>query len=145
MSEHALKPKRLSLSEILEMVLTRQPRDRSSVTIGRTSSGETVFEVKVAAGEGTEAPLVGDAQEIATDLYTALLEKYPASEPRDPATVSLTRNAKGETQIEVTLRTGDGPAATLAAALELAVASYDEARRKYPMADGHTAKPGSVK
>lgn len=145
MDENAPRPKRLSLSEIVTMALTRKVSDRSSVTLGRTASGETTIEVKVAAGEGTEAENVGDAATVAQDLYESLRTVYPPSAGRDPASVSLSRNAKGETQIEVSVRSGDGDAATLEALLSTATASYDEARRKYPMADGRTAAPGSVK
>lgn len=51
------RPKRLSLSEILEMVLTRHAADRSSVALTRTASGEVVIDVKVSAetvGEASE-------------------------------------------------------------------------------------------
>jgi hypothetical protein len=53
------------------------------------------------------------------------------------SSVVLSRNAKGETQIEVTVRTTDGgevPSVTAAEALATEV--YDRLRVKYPMSDG---------
>lgn len=48
--------------------------------------------------------------------------------------VSLTRNAKGETQIDVTVRTSDdGSVSTAAEALAEAMRLYDLARAAYPM------------
>jgi NAD(P)H-hydrate repair Nnr-like enzyme with NAD(P)H-hydrate epimerase domain len=52
------------------------------------------------------------------------------------ATVELVRNAKGETQIRVVARTGDEGAETLAEAAELAQATYDALRMKYPLSEG---------
>lgn len=55
------------------------------------------------------------------------------------SSVSLTRNAKGETQIEVTVRTGDsGEITTAAQAAAEARTIYDRLRSAYPMASGNT-------
>ena len=53
--------------------------------------------------------------------------------------VSLSRNAKGETQIEVAVRTGDTPGVETAAdAMAEAVRLYDSLREVYPMTNGPT-------
>jgi hypothetical protein len=50
------------------------------------------------------------------------------------STVKLTRNAKGDTQIEVSVRTGDSPEVETAAdAMAEAVRLYDNLREVYPM------------
>jgi hypothetical protein len=50
------------------------------------------------------------------------------------STVKLTRNAKGDTQIEVSVRTGDTPEVETAAdAMAEAVRLYDSLREVYPM------------
>ncbi len=123
----APRPKRLSLSEILEMVLTRNSGDRSTVALTRTASGEVVIDVKVSAETLGEASVIAEAE------LARLHALYPRSEQSTEPTVSLARNAKGETQIEVK---GSGWDDTQAV--------YDGARMAYPMANGLTAKPGSV-
>jgi len=47
--------------------------------------------------------------------------------------VRLTRNARGDTQIEVAVRTDEEEHPTIAAALDTARAVYDELRGAYPM------------
>jgi hypothetical protein len=55
------------------------------------------------------------------------------------SSVELTRNSKGETQISVTVRTGeDDNVRTAAQAALRARAVYDDLRAAYPMASGHT-------
>lgn len=120
------RPKRLSLSEILEMVLTRSA-DRSTVSLTRTASGEVVIDVMVAADT------IGEAGEAAEAEMARLAEVYPRNEQSAEPTVGLSRNAKGDTQIEVK---GVGWDDTQA--------EYDRARMAYPMANGYTARPGTV-
>lgn len=53
------------------------------------------------------------------------------------STIRLTRNAKGDTQIEVSVRTGDSPAIETAAdASAEAVRLYENLRELFPMAGG---------
>ena len=125
-AQETTRPKRLSLSEILEMVLTRSA-DRSTVALTRSASGEVIVDVKVAAETVEEA---GQRAQAELERLTAL---YPRSEQSSEPTVSLTRNAKGDTQIDVK---GSGWDETKAV--------YDGARTAYPMANGLTARPGSV-
>lgn len=68
-----------------------------------------------------------------------VLELMLARNAGERSSVTLTRNAKGETQIDVVVRTDDvGGIPTADAAFEKAVELYDKARRQYPMQDGHT-------
>lgn len=67
-----------------------------------------------------------------------VLELLLARSASDRSSVTLTRNAKGETQIEVVVRTTEaGDVATADDAYAKAVELYDNARRQYPMSDGH--------
>lgn len=127
MTDTTPRPKRLSLSEILELVLTRSHSDRSTVSLTRTASGEVAIDVKVAA------ETVGEAGEIAQAEYERLAGLYPRSEQATEPVVSLSRNAKGDTQIDVKGAGWDDTQTV-----------YDNARAAYPMANGLTAKPGTV-
>ena len=125
-TEQTAKPKRLSLSEILELVLTRS-HDRSSVSLTRSASGEVIIDVKVAAESVAEASAQAEVE------LARLSALYPRSEQSNEPSVSLTRNAKGDTQIDVK---GSGWDETKSV--------YDGARAAYPMGSGLTARPGSV-
>jgi hypothetical protein len=59
----------------------------------------------------------------------------------DDAAVKLTRNAKGETQIEVDVKTdASSSAATIDRAADKAETTYERLRRQYPLADGTATK-----
>lgn len=62
---------------------------------------------------------------------------------RANSTVTLTRNAKGETQIEVEVRTGEGGIQTIEDASAKAREVYEQARNRYPLASGHTGAQSS--
>jgi hypothetical protein len=125
------------------MMLTRQSGLRSSVSLSRNAAGDTSIDVTVRVGdEGAET--VEDAARIARDHYAALTVLYPPAPEHDGSSVTLTRNAKGETQVAVELKATGHGASTLDAAAAQAVGAYDQLRAKYPMANGLTAKPGSV-
>jgi hypothetical protein len=139
-ADHA---KRLSLSQILEMVLTRGDRDRSVVTLSRNAAGETQIEVKVRVGDSDEVVTVDDASEKASELYDLLRIDYPTTAGHDNATVSLSRNAKGETQVDVDVKTsGAGDVVTVEQAETKATEVYERLRGRYPLASGDVgAKP----
>lgn len=122
-----VRPKRLSLSEILELVLTRQ-HGGTSVSLTRTASGEVVIDVKASADTVEQAGAIAEAE------MSRLAALYPRSEQSTEPTVSLSRNAKGDTQVDVK---GVG--------WEDTKAVYDTARAAYPMANGATARAGSVR
>lgn len=135
------RPKRMTLSDVLELVLTRSSRNRPQVTIGRTAAGVTTWTVDISAGEDETAD---DAERRAVAIHDRLLRKYPAPSDHEQAEVTLTRNAKGDTQIAVSAKTTDAEPSLVK--LEAAVRKvYDVTRQNYPMGDGLTARPGSVK
>lgn len=142
-AEHE-KPKRLSLSQILELLLTRGSRDHSAVTLMRNASGETLIEVKVRTGDDDDVLTIADAEARAAEIYARLAAQYPPPREHANASLSLSRNAKGETQIEVKGSTSSEGAATLDELAAHVTTAYDSARMTYPMSDGYSAKPGSV-
>lgn len=70
-------PRRMSLSEVLELLLTRGSSEHSSVTLTRNSRGETQIEVTVRTGESGEVLTAADAAEHARTIYDDLRVKYP--------------------------------------------------------------------
>jgi hypothetical protein len=145
MPETIQPAKRLSLSQVVEMLLTRGGAgDRSSVTLTQNATGATQIEVKVRTGDDDDVATVDAATEKAVALYDLLRERYPHNAVHDDADITLTRNAKGETQISVGVKTSSRGFATLADAAAHALEVYDRTRGQYPMASGYSAKPGSV-
>lgn len=69
--------KRLTLSEILELLLTRGSSEHSSVTLARNSRGETQIEVTVRTGDDGQIKTAADAAAHAQTLYDQLRSKYP--------------------------------------------------------------------
>lgn len=138
------KPKRLTLSQIVELLLSRGSADRSTVSVTRNARGETQFEVTVRTGEEGGVQTVEEAEAKALEVYARLEAAYPTRNGHDNASIEVTRNAKGETQISVDVKTAEGTVTTLEDAAEKALQVYDQTRMRYPMADGYSAKPGSV-
>jgi phage tail sheath gpL-like len=131
------RPARLSLSEIVRLMLTRSARDYSGVTLTQNVKGGTQIEVAVRTGDDVT---VEGAEIKAAEIYDRLRERYPHTNGETPgATVTLTRNAKGETQISAELKGAD-----LDDTADALRRTYDKLRMKYPMLDGFTARPGSV-
>lgn len=125
-AQETTRPKRLSLSEILEMVLTRSG-DRPAVSLTRTASGVVVIDVKASGETIAEAGAEAEAE------MARLAALYPRSDHGSEPVVNLSRNAKGDTQLDIK---GVGWAFTKTV--------YDKARMAYPMVDGYTARPGTV-
>lgn len=136
-------PRRLTLSQIVEMLLTRGAGERSAVTLTRTASGDTAIDVKVRTGDDGETQTVEDAEHKAREVYERLAKVYPPRVVAAGGEVTLTRNAKGETQVSVALKTSDAMP-TVGEVGAAAQREYDRLRMKYPMANGLSAKPGSV-
>lgn len=64
----------------------------------------------------------------------------------DRSSVNLSRNARGVTQIDVTVRTGDSTEITTAVeAEERAVEIYERLRAKYPLPSGYVGSEGNGK
>jgi hypothetical protein len=136
------RQRRLTLSQILALVLSRGDRDRSVVTIARNAAGDTQVEVKVRVGDADEVATADAAAEKARQLYDQLTEVYPTGAQHDGASVSLTRNAKGDTQVDVDVRTaGAGDVVTAEQAETKAAEVYERLTARYPLADG-TARGG---
>jgi hypothetical protein len=53
---------------------------------------------------------------------------------QDHSTIELSRNAKGDTQIRVSVRTGEGGVETVDEARAKATEQYEHLRELYPMA-----------
>lgn len=86
-----------------------------------------------AAGEAAPAP----KRMSLSQVVEALLQKGGS----EHSSVTLARNAKGETQIEVVVRTGEaGDVTTIEEAEAAAIAVYDRLRELY----AYTATPGGV-
>lgn len=89
------------------------------------------------APETTPEQTAGASKRLSLSSIVELLLQRGAGEH---SSVTLARNSKGETQIEVVVRTGEGgEVQTADQALAKAIELYDQARRQYPMADGRTA------
>lgn len=138
------RPRRITLSEIVDRMLNKSggAGKRSSVTIGRSASGDTTLEVTVSAGADEDTATIEDASKKAQAEYDRLTELYPVT-THEGASVDLARNAKGETQVAVSIKTSDDRA-TLEEAGSAAQAEYDRLRGVYPMANGQSAAAGSV-
>jgi hypothetical protein len=136
--------KRLTLSEIVQQLLARGASDRSFVQLTRNAKGETQVDVKVGVSEGSEVGTLAEAEAQARAIYDRLSAAYDVTEAAEQGTVELSRNAKGETQVEVQLRTGEtGPEPhTLEEAAARAADTYGRLRRRFPMTDGHTGGGG---
>jgi len=144
-TQAAERPKRLTLSQIVEMLLTRTARERSSISLRRSVSGETQIEVNVRTGDDSEVVTVEDAERKAREVYDRLREQYPPRNGHEHSEVTLTRNAKGETQVSISMKSSDEGPPSLEAATEQVRDAYDKLRMKYPMTEGgYSAKPGSV-
>lgn len=75
-----------------------------------------------------------------SQIVTTLL----ARNTTDRSSVGLTRNAKGVTQIEVTVRTGDSDAVETAADAErIASDIYNRLRAAYPLPNGYVGAEGT--
>jgi hypothetical protein len=139
-TQPAERPKRLSLSQILEHMLTRGGAERSAVTLTRNATGGTQIEVKVSTGEGGETVSVEDAERKAAEVLERLEAKYPADSGHENAEVTLARNAKGETQIDTKIKTSSDGVTTIADAEARASEVFERLRVKYPLSDGAVAK-----
>lgn len=134
--DSAPAPKRLTLSHIVEMLLSRGAQERSSVTLSRNAKGDTLIDVTVRTGEASGIDSVTDAEQAAREVYNRLRAEYPPSSVLYAGSgVILTRNAKGETQISVEVKAGDGHAARTLDEVEAdALVTYQRMTRRYPLA-----------
>lgn len=131
---------RLSLSQILEMVLTRAS-DHSTVTLSRNAKGETQIDVQIRTGSQDDITTVEQAEQAARAIYNRLRDEYPLPVKGDEGEITLTRNAKGDTQIAVELKTGTTEETlTIEQARDRASDVYEQLRGRWPAADGTVGK-----
>ncbi len=83
MNDQAQPAKRLSLSQILELMLQRGSGDRSSVTLSRNARGDTQIEVVVRTSDEGSVLSASDALDEAVRLFDLARKRYPLLE-RDP-------------------------------------------------------------
>lgn len=77
MNAPASPPKRLSLSEIVSMLLTRSGGSGSSVTLSRNARGVTQIEVTVRTGDEDDLQTPEQAAERCNAIYASLRATYP--------------------------------------------------------------------
>lgn len=69
--------KRMTLSQVVEHLLTRSSSQSSSVTLARNAKGETQIEVVVRTDAELDIKTPDDAAEVAQRVYDALRTAYP--------------------------------------------------------------------
>lgn len=74
-------PRRLSMSQIVTMLLARSSSEHSSVSLSRNSKGATQIEVTVRTGEHDDVATIDAAADKARELYDELCEQYPHEAP----------------------------------------------------------------
>lgn len=74
-----LPGRRINMSDVLWLLLTKPTRDHSSVTLSRNAKGETQIEVVVRTGESDEVATIFDAERVAGEVFTRLRTAYPMS------------------------------------------------------------------
>lgn len=78
--EPPTRPKRMTLSEVVEHLLARSSSDRSSVTLTRNAKGETQIEVVVRTSDAGALLTVDDAASKAVELYDTMRNRYPMAD-----------------------------------------------------------------
>jgi hypothetical protein len=71
--------KRMTLSEVVEALLSRNSPEHSSVTLIRNSKGETQIEVTVRSDAAGDVTTADQAAEKAVELYDTLRARYPSA------------------------------------------------------------------
>lgn len=82
------RPKRLTLSDIVESLLAAQSKhggERSAVKLTRNARGDTQIEVTVRTGDSTGIETVDDCMAEANRVYEALILVYPMGAARKPS------------------------------------------------------------
>lgn len=82
------RPHRLSLSQIIELLLQRGGSDRSSVSLTRNAKGATQIDVTVRTGNQEDADTVEAAAHRAVEVYDSLRLRYPMVEDDAPIVVA---------------------------------------------------------
>lgn len=85
------RPKRMTLSEIVELLLARSTSDRTSVALSRNAKGETQIEVVVRTSDGGDVATADAAADKAQELYERFRNRYPMSDGLTAKTPSATK------------------------------------------------------
>jgi hypothetical protein len=72
-------PRRVTLGQVVEMLLQRTGGEHSSVTLSRNAKGETQIEVVVRTAEAGEVTTPDAALDKAMELYNRARQAYPMS------------------------------------------------------------------
>ncbi len=77
MTEPPTPTRRMTLSHVVEVLLQRPARERSSVTLSRNAKGDTQIEVVVRTGEHATIQTPEEALAKAVELYDSARDRYP--------------------------------------------------------------------
>lgn len=80
------RPRRMTLSDVVERLLARSASDHTSVSLARNAKGETQIEVVVRTSDGSEITTVDQAAEKAQEVYERFRNRYPLSDGKTGAT-----------------------------------------------------------
>lgn len=83
--EQTVRPKRMTLSEIVELLLARSASDRTSVSLSRNAKGDTQIEVVVRTSDGGDVATADQAAAKAQELYERFRNRYPMSDGKTGA------------------------------------------------------------
>lgn len=113
----------------LDAASRERDRERSDLQPLTTKEGWRL--TRTPSGEPVAAP-ERPRRLTLSEIVELLLQRNPS----DHSTVKLTRNAKGDTQIEVSVRTGEPGLESIEQARAKAEEQYDHLRSMYPMQGG---------
>lgn len=139
LDDQPIQPRRYRMSDALSDAMvalaSRGPSRQNSVRLIVQANGDVLPEVTAVHDD------LQEAERQALEVLRSLQRHLPAvTPPPDSLKVSLTRNAKGETQIDVEHKGDDADTR--------AMNVYESLRARYPLADGkatHDAPPRETK
>jgi hypothetical protein len=136
-------PKRLTLSSIVERLLDREgsSTNSSSISLERDRNGETLIGVVIRFPGDGNAETVADADKLARTVYDALRADYPmlsGTDNGERSSVTISRNSKGEAQVEVS-ETGDS-----STVMTRAQERFSQLIATYPLSTGYVLAKSPV-
>lgn len=100
---------------------------------------EATEHVQLGPGRGSVPVVEVSRERLNLSELVRLMLAAQSSSSTDRSAVRLTRNARGDTQIEVLVREGDAGAEGIAGTAEKAREVYDALREQYPLASAEPA------
>ena len=70
-------PRRMTLSNVVELLLTRNAPEHSSIDLSRNAKGETQISVTVRTGDVGGIETIEEAEQKVTELFDRLRARYP--------------------------------------------------------------------